>query len=216
MKNNILFFNRDEAVEALVGSMPLEKMKLENWIVLATSANGVPIAVQIANQLNSSFDFLFSEKIYAPLNNECEVAIVTENKEVVIHEEVVKAFDIDLDFIYAKAETLYQDTILGYIKQYRDGKNIQNLTHKNVLLIDEGLNTGLTMMACIKTAITLDAKSVCVAVPIIPTATVGDIESIADDLYCPHILDHFISIDSYYDQLNEINFDEVKKILQKD
>jgi putative phosphoribosyl transferase len=215
-EKQILFKNRVESTKALVDTLPISKMKDEDWIVIATSANGVPIANDISKLINSEFDFMFSEKLFAPLNHECEIAIVTENQDVIIHEELVRTFNIDLDFIYAQAEILYQVTILSYIAQYRDGDNIKDLKNQNVLLIDEGLNTGLTMMACIKTAISLGAKSVSVAVPIIPKATVGDIESIADDLYCPNILEHFVAIDFYYDQLDEISFDKVKKILQKD
>jgi len=216
MVKNILFENREQSTKELLDILPLQKMKDENWIVIATSANGVPIANEISKKINSDFDFMFSEKMYAPLNHECEIAIVTENQEVLIHEELVKSFDIDLDFIYGQAEILYQVTILSYIAQYRDGNSIKDLKNQNVLLVDEGLNTGLTMMACIKTAISLGAKSVSVAVPLIPAATVGDIESIADDLYCPNILEHFVAIDFYYDQLDEISFEKVKQILQKD
>lgn len=216
INHDIIFKDRSDAARKLCDALPLDKMRLENWIVLATSANGVPVALEVAKQLNSTFDFIFTEKIFAPLNNECEVAIVTENKDVVVHEEIVKAFDIDLNFIYSQAEMLNKNTLQYYIKDYRNSKPLKDLYDKNVLLVDEGLNTGLTMMACIKAAINMQAKSVSVAVPIIPEATVMNIESIADDLYCPYILDHFVSIDYYYESLEEISFDYVKKILEKD
>ncbi len=66
------------------------------------------------------------------------------------------------------------------------------------MLIDEGLNTSLTMMACIKTAINLGAKSVSVGIPILPTSSISTIDAIADDLYYVKNLDHFITIDFYY------------------
>jgi putative phosphoribosyl transferase len=67
------------------------------------------------------------------------------------------------------------------------------------------------MMACIKTAINLGAKSVSVAVPILPTASINTIESIADDLYFVKNLDHFIDIEFYYDELEEITYEEIRK-----
>lgn len=212
----VLFEDRFDAAKKLCEALPLDKMRLEEWIVLATSANGVPIAIEVAKQLNSAIDFILTEKIFAPLNHECEVAIVTEKKDVVVHEEIVKAFDIDLNFIYDQAEILNKNALQLYVKKYRDGLSLPDLYDKNVLLVDEGLNTGLTMMACIKTAINMNAKSVSVAVPVLATATVMNIESIADDLYCPYVLEHFVSIDFYYKKLNELTFDEAKKILKKD
>jgi putative phosphoribosyl transferase len=157
---------------------------------------------------------MFSHKIEAPNNEECEIAIVTESEEVVIHEELVKAFDISLDYVFSKSRNVYENEVLKYIQKYRKGEKLANLHNKNVLLVDEGLNTSLTMMACIKTAINLKAKSVSVAVPILPTVSAPIIESIADDLYYVKKLDHFVSIDFYYEELEEITFETIKEIIK--
>ena len=79
-------------------------------------------------------------------------------------------------------------------------------------LLDEGLNTGFTMMACIKTAINLGAKSISVATPIIPNASIPIIQSIADDLYYVKRLDHFIAINFYYDTLDELDYKDIETI----
>ena len=80
------------------------------------------------------------------------------------------------------------------------------------MIVDEGINTGLTMMACIKTAINLKAKSISVATPILPTASIPTIESIADDLYFIKKLDHFVAINFYYDSLDDVSFEDLEKI----
>jgi len=208
--DKIYFKNREVAAYRLIDILPINKMKLEEWIVIATSYNGLPIAKIVANELDAKLDMIFSKKIYAPNNDECEIAIVTESEEVVIHEELVKSFGISLDFVFSKSKQVYDNELLPCVKKFREGVKLENLENKNVLLVDEGLNTNLTMMACIKTAIHLGAKSVSVALPIIPTASIPTIESIADDLYYVKNLDHFIDIDFYYDQLEEINYEEIK------
>lgn len=213
MKLNKKYFkNRHDAMKQLIDVLPSDTMKFEEWIIIATSAGAVPIAYDLSRNLKASFDFMFSHKIEAPNNEECEVAIVTESEEVVIHEELVKAFDISLDFVFSKSKHVYENEILKYIQKYRDGERLSDLHNKNVLLVDEGLNTSLTMMACIKTAINLKAKSVSVAVPILPTVSAPIIESIADDLYYVRKLDHFVSIDFYYEELEEITFEKVQEI----
>ncbi|WP_072680551.1 phosphoribosyltransferase [Arcobacter sp. LA11] len=208
--DKIYFKNREVAAYRLIDVLPISKMRLEDWIVVATSYGANPIAKIIANELDAKFDIMFSRKVYSPNNEECEVAIVTETEEVVIHEELVKAFDISLDFIFSKSRYIFENELSSCVNKYRKGKKLEKLEHKNVLLIDEGLNTSLTMMACIKTAINLGAKSVSVAIPILPTASINTIESIADDLYYVKSLDHFITIDFYYDQLEEITYEEIK------
>ncbi|WP_320034031.1 phosphoribosyltransferase family protein [Halarcobacter sp.] len=208
--DKIYFKNREVAAYRLIDILPINKMKLEEWIVISTSYNGLPVAKIVASELNAKLDIMFSRKIYSPNNDECEIAIVTESEEVVIHEELVKAFDISLDFVFSKSRYIYDNELSNCVNKFRRGKKLEDLENKNVLLVDEGLNTSLTMMACIKTAIHLGAKSVSVAIPILPTASIQTIESIADDLYYVKNLDHFISIDFYYDELDEVTYEEIK------
>ncbi len=209
--DKIYFKNREVAAYRLIDVLPINSMKLEEWIVIATSYGGYPIAKIIAKELDSQLEIMFSRKIYSPNNDECEIAIVTESEELVIHEELVKAFNINLDFVFSKSRYIFENELSNSVNKFRRGKKLNNLENKNVLLIDEGLNTSLTVMACIKTAIHLGAKSVSVATPILPTTSINTIESIADDLYYVKSLDHFISIDFYYDQLEEITYEEIKK-----
>ncbi len=213
--DKIYFKNRDVAAYRLIDILPINKMKLEDWTVIASSYNGYPIAEIIANELNAKLDIMFSRKIFSPNNDECEIAIVTETEEVVIHEELVKAFEISLDFVFSKSRYIFDNELSSCVNKFRKGTKLKDLENKNVLLIDEGLNTSLTMMACIKTAIHLGAKSVSVAIPILPTASISTIESIADDLYYVKNLDHFISIDFYYDELEMLTYDDVKKYREK-
>lgn len=208
--DKIYFKNREVAAYRLIDILPINKMKLEEWIVISTSYNGLPVAKIVANELNAKLDIMFSRKIYSPNNDECEIAIVTESEEVVIHEELVKAFEISLDFVFSKSRYIYDNELSNCVNKFRKGKKLESLENKNVLLVDEGLNTSLTMMACIKTAIHLGAKSVSVAIPILPTASIQTIESIADDLYYVKNLDHFIAIDFYYDELEEVTYEEIK------
>ena len=209
--NTKLFKNRDDASKKLLDVLPFESMQQESWIVLASSIGGVPIAKQIANKLNAQFDFIFNQKINSIKNNECEIAIVTETKDIIIHEELMRSFDIKLDDIYQQANKIWDSKIQEDIEYYRNNKKIINMKDKSILLIDEGLNTGLTMMACIKSVINCGAKSVAVGVPVLPKVTIADIESIADDLYFVDAPAHFVSIDFYYEELPEIkqNFKKI-------
>ena len=211
--NNKLFKNREDSSNKLLDILPISDMSQEEWIVLATSSGGVPLAFDLANKLDALFDFMFTCKINAPKNDECEIAIITETQEIIIHEELMKAFNISIDDIYDIAKKQYNTNIQHYIKKYRDGKSIISMQNKNVLFVDEGLNTGLTMMACIKSAISAGAKSVVVAVPILPEVTTHDLESIADDLYYVKAPAHFVSIDFYYENLEDIDLKMIQKII---
>ena len=210
--DRIYFKNREVAAYRLLDVLPIDSMRLEDWTVISSSYGGFEIAKIVAKALNSKYDMMFSEKIYAPNNEDCEIAVVTEHEEVLIHEELIKAFDVSLDYVYSKSKQVYDESIVKTVNKFRHGEKIQKFENKNVLIVDEGINTGLTMMACIKTAINLKAKSISVATPILPTASIPTIESIADDLYFIKKLDHFVEIDFYYDSLEVVSFEDIEKI----
>lgn len=210
--DKIFFKNREVAAFRLLDVLPIDNMKLEDWTVIASSYGGYQIAKIIAKELNSKYDIMFSEKIMAPNNEDCEVAVVTEHEEVLIHEELIKSFEISLDYIYSQSKRVYDSSLTKIVNKFRQGQKIEKLENKNVLIVDEGINTGLTMMACIKTAINLKAKSISVATPILPTASIPTIESIADDLYYIKNLDHFVAINFYYDSLEDVTFEDIEKI----
>ena len=210
--DRIYFKNREVDAYRLLDVLPIDSMRLEDWTVISSSYGGFEIAKIVAKALNSKYDMMFSEKIYAPNNEDCEIAVVTEHDEVLIHEELIKAFDVSLDYVYSKSKQVYDESIVKTVNKFRHGEKIQKFENKNVLIVDEGINTGLTMMACIKTAINLKAKSISVATPILPTASIPTIESIADDLYFIKKLDHFVEIDFYYDSLEDVSFEDIEKI----
>jgi len=210
--DNIIFKDRKEAANMLYDVLPTVDMKKEQWIILAISAAGVPIALDLAKKLNAKFDYLFTKKIYTKNNNECEIAIITETQDIVVHEELLRSFSLDLEDIYDESKDMYLKDIQEYKAKYRNSSDIIDLTNSNVLLVDEGLNTGLTMMACIKSVISKQAKSICVAVPVLPEVTINDIETIADDLYFVQAPAHFVSIDFYYETLEQIELEDIEKL----
>lgn len=213
--DHIIFKDRKEATNELLKVLPLESMKQDDWIVLSISKNAVPMAIDIAKELNGEFDFMLTEKILAPENDECEIAIVTETNQIIIHEELMKLFSLDLKEIYKEGNLKYNDIIKRYKAKYRNSLDIIPLENKNVLLIDEGLNTGLTMMSCIKSSIVEKVKSVCVAIPVLPSVTIDDINLIADDLYYVQAPEHFVSIEFYYEKLEEFTLEDIKRLKGK-
>jgi len=212
--DNIIFEDRSEAFKMLCEVLPIADMVKEDWIILAISAGGVPIALELSKKLHAQFDYFFGEKIFTKKNNQCEIAIITETKEIVIHEELMRAFNLNLEYIYGESNDCYLNDVQEYKRKYRNNKPLIDLKDKNVLIVDEGLNTGLTMMACIKSVINQKAISICVAVPVLPQVTINDIETIADDLYYVQAPSHFVSIDFYYENLEKITFNDIQELLK--
>jgi len=215
VKNEILFENREEAVKALIKELPTDDFSEENTIVLGVSEGGVYFANELSKELDIPMNILLSEPIYSLVNPELSIAMVGETEEVVIHRALVEAFNIPKDYIYNEAQNKYADEILGYISKYRAGEGLTNLDDKYVILTDECVETGMTMMVAVKTAISLGAKNIFIAVPVLDNVVYESLVTICDNIFCPHRIDDYISIDYYYEEIDRFSFEEIEAIMNK-
>lgn len=210
-----LFKSRDSALRELLTLLPTKEMIQEDWTILAISTGGVYLANAIAKKTSSKFDFLFTEPILAPNNKDCYIGMVSETEEIVVNEALVKCFDINLDYIYGSAKRKHEEKILSYIYKYRKGERLSELKNQKVLIVDEGIDTGITLMCAIKTAMQLKASSVSLATPVMPTEVYDAVNSILDDIYCTHVVDNFIDISFYYKDLVPLEYDDIMKLTNK-
>ncbi len=213
--SNLFFNDRVDAAMQLVADMPTESFKERDVIVVAVSEGGVIIADKLAEAFGSDMDILLSAPILAPNNPELPIAMVSETKELVINRPLVESFGIDEDFIYAQAQREYNDKVLGYIYRYRQGQEIKEVNGRTVVLVDECIETGITILMAIKSMISLGAKNVYVAAPILDEAVHENLIIVCDGVYCPHRIRDYISIEYYYKELPIPAFEEIERIIKK-
>jgi putative phosphoribosyl transferase len=208
-----LFKNREEACDRLIDILPKEILKAEETVVLGVSEGGVYFADRVAKALGSRVDILITESIKSNVNQELIIAMVGETEKIVMHKALIEAFDISKDYIYSQSEQKYREEISSHIDRYRDGLALDGLNNKFVLLVDDCAQTGLTMMTSIKTAISLGAKNIFVAVPIIDNVVYKNLVKVCDDLFCPSKIDDYISVDYYYESLEVFSFEEIYQVI---
>jgi len=213
MPQRYCFKDREEAAFRLLEQLPIEKMRLEKWELIAVSSGGLELIHNLNKRLKLPKDFLFSEGIYAPKNRSCELARVSEYEEIVINERLVDAFGIQYDFIYGEASRKYEEKILSYIYKYRKGKHFETMTGKTVMLVDEGAESGLKLMAAIKTILDMSPKAVYVAVPLLPTDILEGLEPLADEVFVVAALDDYTETKSYYENLEDVSAEKIEAYL---
>lgn len=140
-------------------------------------------AHRLAEAIKAPLAFLFTSPITAPNNPECEIAMATETHDVVVNEPLVRSFGISLDYIYGEVQRQYEDKMLPLIYQYRKGNPLISLKDKRVLLVDEGIDSGLTALASIKSVITLQAKTVHFACPVAPIDVAEVMDEATDGIF---------------------------------
>ena len=207
--------NREDAAQKLRDVIPMPKLKEENWKLVAVSSGGLELASQIRGNLDNKVDFLFSEPILAPNNDECEVARVGESEEIVINENLVASFEIQYDYIYGEAHRKHEEQILSSIYRYRKGRHFESMKNEVVLLVDEGSEVGAKFMLALKTILAQSPKAVYIAVPVIPTDVLELLEPFADDIYFLYDIDDYVDTFLYYENLEKVSDETIEKLLEE-
>jgi putative phosphoribosyl transferase len=211
---NIYFEDRKDAADQLIETLPVEFLKENETVVIGVSEGGVYFADRIARALHAPMDILLTEPILAPNNPEVAIAMISETEEVVMHKALVDAFDINEDFVYNEAQRKHNEEVLSYVYRYRKGRDLFPLKGKYVILADECIETGLTMMAALKSVIAREAKNVYIATPILEYSVYENLLSICDGVFCPHKIQDYISIEYYYKNFIRSDFDEIREIMK--
>lgn len=213
--NCCYFRDREAAAEQLIDTLPAELFPPDETVVVGVSEGGVYFADRVATALDAQMDILLTEAIRAPNNPELPIAMISETEEVVMHRALIDAFDISVDFVYAAASRIYEDEVLSYVYKYRKGKDLLSLKGKYVVLVDECIETGLTMMVALKSAIAREAKNIYVATPILDQSVYENMIAVCDGVFCPHKIQDYISIEYYFQNFEELTFDEIVWMVER-
>ncbi len=209
------FNDRYDALNKLIDIIPIKTLIKDNTILIAISAGGLLLANEISRKTNLTFDFLFTEPIFAPKNSDCKIAIVSETMDIAINEILVDAFNISYDFIYGEAQRKYEEKIIPDIYKYRKGENIKTLDKKNVLIIDEGIETGLLINLAIKSCIKKGVNKIMVAAPVISDDVTLFLDECADVVYSVYRPKHFVNTKYYFKNKERIDSSVIIDILDK-
>ncbi len=211
---NIYYEDREDAARQLIMMLPTELLSKNETVVIGVSEEGVYFADQIATAVGVQMDILLTEPVLAPNNPELAIAMVSETEEVVMHKALIDAFGINEDYVYGEAHRKYEEEVLTYVYKYRKGKDLVSLQGKYVILVDECIETGLTMMVALKSVIARGAKNIYIATPMLDQTVYQNLLTVCDGVFCPHKIKDYISIEYYYKEYERLNFEEILSIVK--
>jgi len=212
--DNYYFENREDAALQLIEILPIERLSKKETVIIGVSEGGVYFADKIAQHLDTQMDILLTAPVLAPNNTELAIAMISETEEVVMHKALIDAFDISEDYVYAQAQRKYEENVLSYVYKYRKGRDLVSLKGKYVILVDECIETGLTMMVALKSVIERGAKNIYIATPILDKSVYHNLLTVCDDVFCPHKIEDYISIEYYYKNFELMTYEEIEEIVE--
>lgn len=213
-RKNLIFKDQIEAAKALYDILPVDDILRTKPLIIVPSLASVLLVDELAKMLKLNYEFLFTEKIYSPLNKDCVIGMVSETEEIVYLEELVNSFNISMDYVYGEANRKYEESILKNIYKYRKGKLIQSFQNRDILLLDEGCESGVTVLVCLKSIIGLNPKSLSYATPLIASDMVANLNSMVDQIYTVRNITNFVNVDFYYEEKIELSPQKIISILE--
>jgi len=213
LNHNIYFEDREDAAKQLIEALPIELLTKNETVIIGVSEGGVYFADKVAKACHAQMDILLTEPILAPNNPEVAIAMISETEEVVMHKVLIDAFGINEDFVYSEAHRKYEEEVLNYVYKYRKGKDLVSLKGKYVVLVDECVETGLTMMVALKSVIARGAKNIYIATPMLDHTVYQNLLTVCDGVFCPHKIKDYISIEYYYKEYERLKSEEILSIV---
>lgn len=204
-----MFKDRQDAAQKLAAKIKKRYPRIDNGIVLALPRGGVVIGAEVAKKLNLPLDIIATRKIGAPYNPEYAVAAVSENEIIMSSHDKP-----DLEYLKAEVEKERQE-IQRRLREYRQGQKQLNLIDKTVILIDDGIATGLTMEVAIRETRFQKPAKIILAVPVAPPETIERLKNIVDDNIVLNIEGLFFAISQFYENFPQTTDEEVKDLLAK-
>lgn len=205
--------DRAAAGRRLVESL-LDYAHKPNVIVLALPRGGVPVAYEVATALGVRLDLMLVRKLGVPSNPEFAMGAIASGGIQILNEQALRAHPIGqaaFDAVVARetSELARREQV------YRGNRAPLQLKHQVVILIDDGLATGASMMAAIHAVRTHAPSRIVVAVPVAPIETAEALRSEVDELICPLIPDWMMSIGYWYMDFSQTSDREVMDLLQR-
>ena len=181
-----IFKDRFEAGRSLGEFMASEDEGLNRSIVLAIPAGGVPVGVELSKRLGIPFDCLIVRKIQIPGNTEAGFGAVASGGEPLLNHDLVRRLGLSQEQIDAQTAKVHQELEVRE-RLFRSNKPLPDLTGTTVILTDDGLASGFTMLAALETVRRRGARTVVVAVPTAPLSSVRRVQSSADVVISLHV-----------------------------
>ena len=186
----------------------------EQVIALALPRGGVPVAYEIATALSIPLDIFIVRKLGVPGHEELAMGAIASGGTVVFNEPLMNQLNIEqklIDSVLA-AE---QKELVRRERLYRGNRPLPILLGKTIILVDDGIATGSTMLAAVKALHKHKPASIIIAVPVAARSTCEELKTLVDKIVCPLRPINFYAVGLWYEQFSQTSDDEVIELLKQ-
>jgi putative phosphoribosyl transferase len=205
-----MFNDRNDAAIQLAEA--LKQYRGQNPLVLAIPRGAVPMAKVIADELGGRFDVVLVRKLRAPFQPELAIGSVDESGWAYIASHAAST-GASQDYIESEKQ-VQMETIRNRRNQYTPIRPPIDPAGRIVIVIDDGLATGATMISALHGLRARKPTKLICAVPVAPPETLKKVAALADEVVCLESPEYFMAVGQFYRNFSQVEDDEVIEILR--
>ena len=204
-----MFRDRQDAGQQLAERLHLYRGK-NDAVVIGLPRGGVVVAAETAKALHLPLDIIVPRKIGAEHNPEYAIGAITETGQAIWNE--IERRDTHPEYLVRQVAEA-QAEAKRRLDLYRKNRQPRDLKNKTVILIDDGVATGLTMLAAVETAQKEGAKHLVIAVPIAAADAIPVLIGKSDEIVVLYTEKFFTAIGEFYEHFEQTSDEEVIRLL---
>jgi len=209
----MLFQDRSEAGRIL--ARQLEKYKNRpDVLVLALPRGGVPVAYEVAKELNAPLGIFLVRKLGVPGHEEVAMGAIATGGIRILNEDFIRQLGIPKRVVDAVTAREQQE-LERRERLYRGEQPAPDIKGRTVIIVDDGLATGSTMKAALAALRKQQPAKLVVAVPTAPPETCDSLRADADEVICAVTPDPFLAVGAWYRGFDQTTDDEVRDLLKR-
>src|ERR1043166_7086421 len=208
-----LFYDRAEAGRFLAQKLkPL--IANQSTVILALPRGGVPIGFEIAQNLHCDLDIFLVRKIGVPGQEELAMGAVASGGVRVLNQSIIRQLRISDEMIEVATQREEQE-IARREALYREGRPRVDVAGRTVVLVDDGLATGATMLAAARGILPHPPARVVIGFPLASVEACEDFRGQVDEVVCGATPQPFGAVGIWYQDFSQVSDDEVREFLER-
>jgi putative phosphoribosyl transferase len=208
--NAVRFVDREDAGRQLAER--LRGRELTRPLVLAIPRGGIEVAVPIAQALGAELDVVIARKLRAPAQSELALGAVSESGEVVLNPRFA-GLTAGLSQ-YLHEERAHQAAeIERRVALFRSARPKASVAGRSVIVTDDGIATGATLFAALRTVRAQGPREVIVAMPVAPADLLDEVRELCDELICLYAPEEFWAVGMHYERFPQVSDERVVESL---
>ena len=206
-----VFKDRREAGQVLAGLLEAYRGR-PDVVVLGLARGGIPVAYEVAKALGVPLDAFIVRKLGAPGHEEFAVGARASGGRVVVNDDVLRGLRVSPEQLREIAEREARELVRREAA-YRGDRPPLDVTGKTVILVDDGVATGSSMLAAVQALRESEPAEIVIAVPAAPESTCREFAGIVEDMVCASMPTPFLAVGESFWDFTQVSDGEVRELL---